>query len=256
MKSSINKSLHISYHDVNQGKPFRSLFRRRYFLLMKMIFCNSVQRWENVYSNILPSFQMKRQKVANCLFEDNVNCPNNNKTSTFGASFHSDKNRLFAFCPAASLADTLTADKSIIKFNQFLKPTDTITMGHCNTDLFQYIASSQPRHPYMFGQSQDGDSSFIRSGQVNYPKPLYKWYFCCVKQCVGSYRYLMSTMGALVKHSCRNETGFLRSASRTLKTLWPTDLCQRFDTCSSVPNFFCHSKREITGISMVRPLCP
>lgn len=196
-----------------------------------MFFCNSIQGWKCICFDILSSFQMKCQEITNCLFRLCIDSLHSNKTSTFGTSFHSNKNSIFACCPTTSFVGMLTTNKSIIKFNQFLKAINTVTMGHCSTYLFQHTPSSQLGYLNMFRQSQSGNTSFVRSSQANRPKPFHKWYFRSMKQCVCCYRHLVSTMGALLTLSCHNETNFFKATCWTLKALWPPDIDKSFDTC-------------------------
>ncbi len=226
MESTVNKLLHISYHCMNQRKPFRYLSWGSYFLFVKMVFSYSIECGESICSNILSGFQVECKKIMNIFFRNCINSLHSYKTSTLDASFHSDKNRPFSFCPTTPLTSTLYTNISVIKFNQVLKSIDTVSMSHCRTDLSKHITCSRPGHPHVFGQSKVRDASFVRSSEINWPNPFYKWCFLRMKQCIGSYRHLVSTLGALVKFSCINETGFFISTCWTLKALWPGDFGQ------------------------------
>ena len=119
MKGTIDKRLHISYHDVNQRKPFRCLFRGSYFLLARVAFSNSVQCRKSLCANILTCFQMEHKKITNCLFGYCFNSLHSYKTSTLGTMLHSYKNRFFPFSPPVSLASTLSTELSIINSISF-----------------------------------------------------------------------------------------------------------------------------------------
>lgn len=75
---------------MDKRQPFTSLFRWGYLLLMNVILCHSVQRWQGICSYVLAGFQMKCKKRFHRFFGNCSNRLHSNKTSSLFPSFHGD----------------------------------------------------------------------------------------------------------------------------------------------------------------------
>ena len=78
----------------------------------------------------------------------------------------------------------------------------------------------------MFGKAKRRDPSFVRGGQINRPEPFYQRQIRRMKQCVGSYRYLMPALTTLIYFAGSYVTCFCRITAWTDKTVKPSNSMQ------------------------------
>jgi hypothetical protein len=202
MKRTVQKCFHISNKDVNQGQPFRSLFRWRHFFLMFVPFLNDVHSRKSIGTNTLPISKMPFHKRINLFTGNSIHSPHGNKSSGLTSVFNRYQYRLFPFCTTSSFARLLAAYIGVVKLYHFVqKPIKTIPVSHCRTNLFQHTSGGWPRYSDMLGKTQSGNTTFVRGNKVDGPKPFNQRKICRMKQRSGSNRNLMPASGALINSS-------------------------------------------------------
>ena len=231
MKCAVDKLLHVADHDVNQGQPDVRLFGTRYFLEVFMLLVDGIQGWKSICLHRLAGVKVPSKKSADALFANMINSLHGNKTSPFLSGFDGNKHGSFSFGASTSFTGTLAADKGVVKLNQVDKPVDTVPVCHCFSDLAKHITGSDPGNIKVFGNTKSGNAAFVGSHEVNGPKPFNQGNFGRVKQCVRSYRDLMTTLGTLIDLMRPNIVGCHAATRWTLKAIRPTYFDQCFDTC-------------------------
>ena len=151
MKGPIEKGFHITYHDMDQGQPGRSLFWRSYFLIMLMGFVNDVHSWKGIGTNLLAMIKMMLKKAFNRFSGNCFNRFHGNKSGSFSSVFNCYQYGLFPCGTTPSFSRLLAANVCVIKLYELIKkPINTIPMGHCCTYFFQHVPGSRPGYTNVF----------------------------------------------------------------------------------------------------------
>jgi hypothetical protein len=148
------------------------------------------------------------------------------KSGSFFPGFHRNKHWSLPIGAAASFTGSFAADNGVIQLNQVGKPIDAAPMGHGLPDLAQYGAGCDPGNTQMLGCSKRGNATFVRSHEIDGPEPFDQGNFGGVKQGVGGYRDLMTTVCALIQMARGNRVCFHTAACGALESFGPTNLGQ------------------------------
>src|SRR5210317_1569283 len=225
MISSIQKLFQVTDDNMNPWQPVHGLIGRSYLFQMILSFFYRVQSVECIGADSLSLLQMSGKKPSNRFSGDCRNSLHCHKASFFPLVFNGDQYRLFSGSTSATLASGFFATNiRVIKFNEVTQAVNTISPSHGSSNLLQHTTGGQPGDSDLFGKTGSGDTSFIRSSEIDSPEPLHKWYIGRVKQGAGSNIGLMVTLTTFINSAFGHVIGLLMSAVRTFKTFWPTML--------------------------------
>lgn len=92
----------------------------------------------------------------------------------------------FSFGATTSFSGSLAVDKGVVQLDQVGKPVDAVPMGHGLPDLGQHGAGSDPGDAQVLGCAKSGNTTFVRSHEVDKPEPFDQGKLGGMKQGVGS----------------------------------------------------------------------
>ncbi len=193
---------------------------------------------KRVRSDCLVRFKTMFTKVPYCLLVnriDNLSC---HEPCAIPSPFKGYHYGLFPLDTSTPFPWTLATLNGTVHFNNMFQSINTIPVFHCGLDFSEHIAGSWPGYSDLLSQTQGGNTTLISSNQINSPEPLCQRQIRRVEQSTCGQRDVVFTFRTLMHFSCGYIAGFFTSATRTMKTFWPSDTKKCLCTCRFCSIFF------------------
>jgi hypothetical protein len=247
MIRAIKKFFHVPNHNMHHGQPLRCLFGWCYSGHVLLSFLDRIHGRQSVSTNRLASLKVVIKKVSNA-FARNIWYGLHRHITSLGASFfNGHQYGLFSASTSSPFSGTLSSNIGVIKFYNILQAVYAVTVRHRSSDFFKYIPRCRPGDSKLLGKSQSRDPSFIRSDEVNSPKPLNQRQVGRVEQCSSSNGSLGFTFRALIYLTRFGEPGSVMATFGAHKTIGPTVSSNSISTCFLRTEFLLSFKQTDLG---------
>ena len=117
MKRTVQKSLKVADHNMNQGKPSRCFCWRCYFLLVFMRFSNCIECWKCICSNFLAILQMAEKESMNMFLVYVFHDLCSHEASMLTMMLHGNKNGCLPCRSSTTFTGLLASNIGIVDFN-------------------------------------------------------------------------------------------------------------------------------------------
>ena len=154
----------------------------------------------------------------------------------------------FVVRSATALPGRRTSEKCFIHFYPLIQHVSYIPFRHSAPDFVYHQPCGDTIHGQHMFQSLRGTPPFVRSHQINSPKPLSEWHMGAMEKSMGGHRGLMMTCLALEQLPLPMKICFMMPAFRTFKSVWPSKTPEVLETMHFGPKPFLKPEKTILGM--------